>query len=348
MPTKPSFGNWNSVDLLEEIDDYILLTMKEPWTIIEPKITNFPSEIIFNNLMDINNLKKIYQELETEINESLNIVGLGGGTSCDTAKYFQWKSRKEENLELDLYLIPSIISVDAFLCSSIAVRDNNRVNYIGESFAEKIIIDYDLIKSAPKFLNRAGVSDTISITSALGDWKLAYEENNERFDETVFDKAKTIAKDLMKERQEIRDVTEEGVKALVEGFFREVSLCDKWGNARPEEGSEHFLAYCIESITHDHYIHGQIIGMDIMISLYLQENIAEFSVEEIRKFFQDIKLDISPQSVGISSNILKKALKEIQNYVRKENLMYSIYNSSKLDLNKKKIDKVIQFINSLI
>ncbi len=347
MVIKPIYGKGIAVETLNALDKCLIVTMKEPWDILKPKISNIPLKVSFNNSMDIKHLRELYLSLKDLFNDSYTIVGIGGGTSCDTAKYLSWKLKEEVGLELDLILVPSIISVDAFLCSSIAVRYDNNVNYIGESSPKKIIIDYDLIKQAPKYLNRAGVSDTISITSALGDWKLAYKENHERFDKDTFDQAKTIAKDLMKSKNDIRDVNDKGIKALVEGFFREVTLCNKWGNARPEEGSEHFLAYCIESITHSHYIHGQIIGMNILISLYLQEDIAEFSIEEILEFFNDINLDISPKSLEISSEILKKSFKKIQDYVRQENLMYSIYNSPRLNLNQNKIKKIIQFIKSV-
>jgi glycerol-1-phosphate dehydrogenase [NAD(P)+] len=347
MVMKPIYGKGIATETLEGLDHYLLITMKEPWEILNSKISKKPSKIIFNNSMDNRHLEELFVNLESLLDKSYTIIGLGGGTSCDTAKYVSWKLKEEIGIELDLILIPSIISVDAFLCSSIAVRYDNKVNYIGESSPKKIIIDYDLIKKAPKYLNRSGVSDTISITSALGDWKLAHKENSERFDNAIFDQAKIIAKDLMKARNDIREVNEKGIKALVEGFFREVNLCNKWGNARPEEGSEHFLAYCIESITHSHYIHGQIIGMNILISLNLQEELAEFSIEEIRQFFNDIKLDISPESLDISSEILRRSLKKVQEYVREEGLMYSIYNSPKLTLDNKKINEIIQFVKSV-
>jgi glycerol-1-phosphate dehydrogenase [NAD(P)+] len=347
MPTRPIYGNWNSVDFLDKIDKYILCTMEEPWEIIKPKLSSIPIKTIFNKFMDIDHLKSTYNNLEATLEDSITIVGLGGGTACDTAKYLTWKAKKQAHIDIDLILIPSIISVDAFLCSSIAVRDNNKVNYIGESHSEKILIDHELIKSAPKFLNRAGVSDTISITSALGDWVIGHENNNEQFDKMVFNEAKKIATDLMVARNEIRDISEKGIEALVKGFFREVDLCEKWGNARPEEGSEHFLAYCLESITHDHYIHGQLIGMNILISLYLQDEMAVFSIDEIRQFFSDIKLDISPQSNNIPIEVLREAFNRIQKYVKNENLMYSIYNSPNLILDDRKIDEIIQFIKTI-
>lgn len=347
MVVKPIYGNWISIETIDAIDNNIIVTMEEPWGILKPKLSSTPSKIIFNRSMDMEHLQKLYSNIKKTIEDSITIIGIGGGTSCDTAKYFSWKLKEDLGIDLDLILIPSIISVDAFLCSSIAVRYNNKVNYIGESSPEKILIDYELIKEAPKYLNRAGVSDTISITSALGDWKLARDENNERFDETVFNKGKAIAQDLMEARNDIRDVNKDGIKALVEGFFREVTLCNKWGNARPEEGSEHFLAYCIESITGRHYIHGQLIGLNVLISLFLQGDFAEFSLEKIRQFFHDIKLNVSLDSLDLSAKILKRALGQVQNYVREEDLMYSVYNSPKLNLDHKKIDQIIQFVEEL-
>ncbi|MBD3199875.1 MAG: iron-containing alcohol dehydrogenase [Candidatus Lokiarchaeota archaeon] len=346
MIVEPTFGYWKSIDIIDRIDKPIIITMKEPWAILKPKISNIPSQVIFNSSMDTKYLEELYFSLRKTIDDSETIIGIGGGTSCDTAKYLSWKSHDQDDIHINLILIPSIISVDAFLCSSIAIRKKNKVNYIGESEPNEIIIDFELIKKAPKYLNRAGVSDTISITSALGDWKIAHEEKDEKLDKRVFDQAKSIAENLMKAREDIQYINDNGIKALVNGFYNEVKLCEEWGNSRPEEGSEHFLAYCIESITKKHYIHGQIIGLNILISLYLQEQYAEFSLEKIHRFFNDIKLDINPKSMNLSNEVLKKAIKKVKNYVMKENLMYSVYNSSKLDLDKN-IRNLMRFIKSI-
>jgi len=345
MVTQPNYGNWLSIDTLDSLDKYILFTMKEPWDILQSKITNKPHLINFNFNMEEIHLNILFQNLKSLVTDNYTIVGIGGGTAIDTAKYIYWMFRKEKNVNLDLILIPSIISVDAFFCSSIAVRNDNKVNYIGESKPNEIIIDYKLIQMAPLFFNRTGVSDTISITSALGDWSLAKDENNERFNQDIFNRAKKIAMNLMNSRKEIKEVTEKGIKALVEGFYREVTLCNDWGNARPEEGSEHFLAYCLESLTRQHYLHGNLIGMNILISLYLQEEYAEFSIEDIKQFFDDINLNWTPSNQNIKNEEIIMALKAIVNYVTLEKLFYSIYNSPRLNLNQKKIFEIIDLIN---
>ncbi|MFX1338462.1 MAG: iron-containing alcohol dehydrogenase [Promethearchaeota archaeon] len=344
MIIKPRFGKWLAVDILDSIDKYVLITMEEPWNIIENKISNKPAYLEFNYDMSIESLEKFYISFEPFITDDHAIVGMGGGTACDSAKFLAWKFKEEFNFNWDLYLIPSIISVDAFLCSSIAVRVDNKVNYVGESNPKDIIIDYELIKEAPKSLNRAGVSDTISIASALGDWLIAREETNEKFNQDVFNKAEKIVNELMSARKEIRNVTENGIKALVNGFYEEVSLCENWGNARPEEGSEHFLAYCLESITHDHYIHGNLIGMNILISLYLQHQYAQFALDQVKQFFEDIQLSFTAESQNISYNNLRTALNQVKTYVIDEQLFYSIYNSPKLVLDKEKIEEILSFI----
>ncbi len=294
MTEKPIFGNWLSIEKINSLDKYILVAMEEPWKIIEPKITHKPIFLKFNNNMAIDHLKTLALNFEYHLLENCSLIGIGGGTTCDTAKFLAWYLRDKFDLNLDLILIPSIISVDAFLCSSIAVRINNKVKYIGESHPKDIFIDYDLIQIAPPFLNRARVSDTISITTALGDWKLAKDETNENLNQNLFNRARNIAVNLMEARSEIKDVTEKGIKALVDGFYNEVVLCEEWGNARPEEGSEYFLAYCLESFSQEHYIHGNLIGMNILISLFLHEEYAEFSIDEIKQFFEDIKINITP------------------------------------------------------
>ncbi|MHA1526956.1 MAG: hypothetical protein ACTSQD_07985, partial [Promethearchaeota archaeon] len=176
---------------------------------------------------------------------------------------------------------------------------------------------------------------------------IARDEINDKYDQKVFDEAKDIATELMKAGNEIRDVTEKGIKALVDGFYNEVVLCEEWGNARPEEGSEHFLAYCLESITQQHYIHGNLIGMNILISLYLQEEYAQFSIDEISQYFKDIQLEFTPEHQKIDDNDLRRALNQIKKYVIDEDLFYTTYNSPKLKLDNKKIDDIIRYIKSI-
>lgn len=316
VDARPEFGENILSDTLNELENHVLVTMDEPWELLEPKLRNSPEKIIRNYDMKIETLQEIENQ---DPPQASYIVGFGGGTSCDTAKYLSWK------WNIPLIISPSIISVDAWLCTSIAVRIDHKVRYIGNVQPERVLVDYSLIKAAPKYLNRAGISDTISITTALGDWVIAREKFNEKFDQDVFDKAKQIAQTLMDATDDIRVVNNNGIQALVKGYVDEVDLCEKWGNARPEEGGEHFLAYRLEEITRDHYIHGNLIALNVLTVLKLQRDHAVFAINEMKEFFTNVGISFSPVQQGIAKDDYISALKTTHEYVIAEDLAKGIW-----------------------
>jgi len=303
--------------LLDGLAPYALVTMAEPLALIELRLKKAPRKIILNGDMRLERLEEIER---TEASpETEWIVGFGGGTSCDTAKYLSWKWRRP------LIVAPSIISVDAWLCRSIAVRVGHKVRYIGDAAAESIIVDTDLLREAPRELNLAGVCDVVSIATALGDWRIARDRFGARFDGGVYDEAKRIADDMIAAAPRIAKLDDDGICALVEGIADEVGLCERWGDARPEEGGEHFLAYCLEEKTHAHYLHGKLVAMNILIVLKLQREHAVYDWRELKRFFDTIGLDYSPGSQNILREELKSALLSVSDYVRDEGLFTCVW-----------------------
>lgn len=311
----PESGNGILAETLNSIGSYVLVTMEEPLSLIESALAKKPSALILNHDMRSENLERLAKERK----RGGYIVGFGGGTSCDTAKYLasEW--------DIPLIIAPSIISVDAWLCRSIAVRVEHKVRYIRDVIPERVLVDYSIVKRAPAALNRAGVCDVISIATALGDWLIARDIFGDRFDQAVFNKARGIVDEMLARAEDIKQVTDEGIQALVKGQVDEVKLCEEWGNARPEEGSEHFLAYCIEELTRDHYIHGNLVTLNILIVLKLQREKAVYDLSAIKGFLDLIGVEYSPAKQGIKRNDMKTALESVQSYVRKENLFHGLW-----------------------
>jgi glycerol-1-phosphate dehydrogenase [NAD(P)+] len=334
------FGEGILADILDGIASYILVTMEEPWELLRLEIANPPVEIIFNRDMTIENMERLEKMRRPHASY---IVGFGGGTACDTAKYLGWK------WEMPLIISPSIISVDAWLCRSIAVRIDHKVHYIGDVIPERLLVDYGTIRQAPAFLNRAGIADVISITTALGDWQIARNNFGAKFDQDVFDRAKKIAAKLMDQPILIRDVSDEGVKAIIDGLVAEVELCEEWGNARPEEGGEHFLAYNLEEITHGHYIHGNLIAINILVVLKLQRDKAAFDLKKIKAFFDAIGLEYNPASQDISREDYRKALSTMKEYVEKENLFPGLWSLDNVfdETGEYSVDGILDWMYSL-
>jgi glycerol dehydrogenase-like iron-containing ADH family enzyme len=303
---------------------------------LEKNLVNSSSLVLFPSKVDLNYLQRLTSEIEDPESYEF-IIGFGGGLAIDTAKFLSWKLNRK------LIQIPSIISTDAFLTHEIGVRIDNKVRYIGKAIPEQIIIDFEIIKSAPKVLNYAGTCDVLSICTALGDWKIANEKFGDDMDPKIFEKARNCAQNLIDDALVIKTMEEEGIRKLVEYLQEEIHICEEWGSARPEEGGEHHLAYCIEELSPKRYLHGALVALNILTVLRLQGKYAEFSHKQLKNFFDSIGHSYKFEDIGIKPEVYAKALMSIQNYVQKEKLEKGIW-FTKDPFSKNSISTIINWI----
>ena len=80
------------------------------------------------------------------------------------------------------------------------------------------------------------------------------KELGERYDDDIAARTRALVDRLLLpgSAAAVRDVSEEGLRLLSDLYVEEVTLCEMWGNARPEEGSEHYVAYALEALTGTH------------------------------------------------------------------------------------------------
>ena len=236
------------------------------------------------------------------------VFGIGGGMALDHAKYTAW------HLGLPLVLVPSILSVDAGYTRAIGVREGSKVRYVGDARPEHLLIDFGVLQAAPPLLNKAGVGDIASIFTALWDWREAGRRVGEPYDAGVAAESQAVLDRLFAAGAEIRDVTERGLYELSEGYVAEVRLCEQVGNSRPEEGSEHYLAYCLESLTRRPYVHGQLISACIALAGYVQgQDLAPFLA-----FVEAMDLDCRLKALRSSAEEMRAALLAVKGYVAHE------------------------------
>ncbi|MHA1338780.1 MAG: iron-containing alcohol dehydrogenase [Promethearchaeota archaeon] len=330
------YGKNTSIKRINSLEDkyFVIVASDPPWSSFKTNLKTSPSKVIIPESVDIKYLEALAKQ---NFNAS-HVVGIGGGLAIDVAKFISWKKN------ISLIRIPSVISVDAFLTKEIGVRIKNRVNYIGNSDLNEIIIDYSLIQSAPPYLNYAGTCDVLSICSALGDWKIATDKFDCDIDKNIFRKAKELAIKMLENPKKVKTLSEKGIRFLVECIKEEYLICEEYGNSRPEEGGEHHLAYCIEKISPNKYIHGCLVGLNILVVLNIQGPYAVFDFNEIKNYFDEIGHRYKLKEIGISRETYKKALMKILNYVKKENLEKGVFWIKNI-LNKQKIEEIINWIS---
>ncbi len=197
---------------LNALGPYLIAVNDPPWSSIVGQVPT-PVTVVSAHEME---LAKLERDVEATADDGAEmVVGFGGGTALDTAKFLAWKRG------LPLIQIPTITSVDAGFTDAIGIRADGRVRYVGTIEPEMVVLDIDLIRSAPERLNRAGIGDVLSCHTGLHDWRAAVAVG-----EGVAwdDEAAALGEDLLEELDaalaDIAAVTPEGIRFLADAYRR--------------------------------------------------------------------------------------------------------------------------------
>ena len=313
-------GRGVSLGIGKELARYVVSTMEIPWNIIKNDMGKSPEKII--NVTSVE--KQWIEDQIKELPEFDTIVGIGGGMAIDVAKYISWK------LDKKLVSIPTILSVDAFTTPASGVRVNYDVEYLGIASPDPLIIDYDLLRSAPKELNIAGIGDLFSIHTASFDWQYANSKGKSEYpySQQAIDDGKKILDFIYDNIGNIKENNDNGLRSIVEAYISLNTICLPIDHFRIEEGSEHYLFYELEERLRRPFIHGNVIGLGIYLLSRLQKNDPLF----ITKMMDESGLIYHPNSMSISREDLRNSLLSLKSYVKsKDKLWFTIIDDSNID-----------------
>lgn len=248
------------------------------------------------------------------------VVGIGGGMALDAAKWCAWRRGTR------LLLAPGIVSVDAMVTNTVAVREGGGVVYRGFVVADRIVVDPDLIGRAPARLNRAGVGDLLSIHSGLADWRLGAAAGSIAFDDEVAGAAAAVLGRVEAVALEIGAVSAAGLEEMVRGYAQVNALCLRVGHSGPEEGSEHYFGYHLEQVTGRSFIHGELIGLGTVLMATLQENDPARAV----RILDTCRVAWRPEEQALERDVLVDALAGLRAFVRAQGLPHSVIDEADL------------------
>lgn len=227
-----------------------------------------------------------YQELDTVRLEDLTslafsmpaktqaVIGIGGGKVIDTAKYCGFLRN------LAFISIPTSASSDGFSSASASLLVEGRRKSVPARLAYGIVVDTQIIKSAPKKFIYSGIGDMVSKITALYDWKFEEEHGYGK----VNDFATMIAKKAVNSfvRTPFESIEEDlFIKELLDSLAMSGIANEIAGSSAPTSGSEHLISHALDKMLEQPQLHGIQVG----IATYLMSVVQDHRYKRVNTIF---------------------------------------------------------------
>ena len=91
-----NYGSGIVKDLGRILSPSIVIAQPEPWDMVRPKFGGQPAALVMADSLERGHLEKLVADLP----DVSAVIGIGGGTAMDTAKWLHWRKK------IKLYQIP--------------------------------------------------------------------------------------------------------------------------------------------------------------------------------------------------------------------------------------------------
>ena len=241
---------------------------------------------------------------------SPSVVAFGSGKSLDTAKYSAFLSKRP------YIALPACLSTNCFFTDKSTLFKNGTKYTLDSKLPDAVIFDWNII-SKNEFMNVSGAVELLSSSSALMDWVLAQESNNEMVEESAY----TVASEIVSEaevllaKKDLDSLKRQAVLLKVSG-----DLVVKYGSGRPVSGSEHIISSKIEGFYG--CPHGVSLSIAIPLALKLQENLGYTTIQN-QSIFMDLTLN-NPFKPYIKARMQKERIIELASEIKPRKDRYTM------------------------
>ncbi|BCU70426.1 NAD(P)-dependent glycerol-1-phosphate dehydrogenase [Stygiolobus caldivivus] len=306
LPKRVYIGN----DLISSIREYLIsLNLSDPFLVVTGPIvrmsitsklfdslSNFKYEVIEVKSADIEEVNHV-EEFAKQIKANV-IIGVGGGSVIDVAKYVAFRIDKE------FISIPTAPSHDGITSPFAAIKGMGKPISVKAKGPLSIIADIQILSTAPRRLINAGVGDTIGKFIAVRDWKLASKITGEYYGDYTASLALLSAKHALSCTKLLNKDLRAGVRILTEALISSGVAMGMAGSTRPASGSEHLFAHAIEMLYPGKGLHGELVAIGTILMAYVHG----INWRKIKKAMKRVGLPTNAKEVGIPEEGVIKAL----------------------------------------
>lgn len=235
------------------------------------------------------------------------VFAVGGGTSIDVAKCSSARHG------IPFISIPTTASHDGIASPLSSIKGSEKPYSIMAQAPLAIIADTEIIMKAPWRFTVSGCADVVAKMTAVKDWELAHEENNEYYGGYAASLALMSAKHITQYAFLIAKKSEEGLRVLLEALISCGVSMSIAGSSRPCSGSEHLFSHALAIIDHNQALHGEKCGVGTILMAYLQGT----RWKQIREKLKQLGAPVTACELGASKEDIITAL-ELASTIRPE------------------------------
>jgi glycerol dehydrogenase-like iron-containing ADH family enzyme len=140
---------------------------------------------------------------------------------------------------------------------------------------------------------------------------------------------------ILLEADEIRNVTKEGIKLIMQAFEDISLICRRFGSSRPQEASDHAFAYNAEFQTGKQFLHGELVALGSYVMTSFQGNDTTF----LNDVYRNTGLIWQPKDIGLTRDEFIKTMSTLNWYQKSFGRRYSILDERQID--QEFLDKII-------
>src|SRR3989344_1097325 len=241
------------------------LLIYSPTSLSHINITNTKMHLM--NYRVFKNDKSRIDEVYKNSQKYKNVISIGGGAATDIAKYIA------TIMNATFICIPAMLSTNAYSTNKAALLSGKGKLTHAAKLADQIIFDRSLLLKARE-QNLYGLSDVLSIHTALFDWKLSNRKSDEALDSNIYKLANSLLFEVVDYilNNNVQTLSN-NIEELYEYIGISGDITNIYGSGRPESGSEHIFAKSLESRTI--IPHGISVALGIILVSIMQGSYSE-------------------------------------------------------------------------
>ena len=280
---------------------YLAVSGKTAWNLVEKYVSKTPEGVGIVTQLDWAHLEEVTSSLPDNADM---VIGIGGGTALDAAKYVALRK------DLPLRLVPSAISTGAIIHGIFAKWEGRKTaGKPPEEWPycdfEHVLVDYDFVLEAPKYLNTAGLGDILCMYSGIAEWEHASSNGKAPKPDNstispIISYYESVVSDFAASLDTARSLTADSVRLMMTAMKERD---DRTLQSEYAPGTGHSMTGPIEEATQRGLIHGEMAALGAVIVTFLTGH-----QDMLASWLDKCDVRFRPDEIGLSHDELKASL----------------------------------------